>query len=396
MPRQETTLTVFVASPSDVTAEREFLQSAIEEINLTRSRELGIRLALSRWETDALPGFGKDPQQVINESTPRDYDIFIGIMWHRIGTPTLTAASGTLEEFQFAKSRFDTDPKSLRIMMYFKDAPINPSKVDALQMQAVFDFRASLGKSGGLYWTFEDTEQFERLVRIHLHKTMQDWREDGFASTSAPISDLSKEVALGDSDEPGIFDLTLDFTERFEQAGIQMVESNNVVTTATLKLGELGAKLRLHGSSKTPDDVRVLKRLFDDIAVTLTDLDKDFYQSASGVADNMEAGIDSMIKLTALQNHIKLEEEQGAIDLVQTMELAQNSIEQYRDQIEVARERLDQMPALSRSIRQAKSGLSKTFSQVIKRQERCIGLIKELKQAIFSLIRRNGQEASIV
>ena len=88
MPRQEDILGVLVASPSDVLAERTRLEEVIHELNATWSRSLGIRLDLIRWETHAYPALGEDAQAVINTQVPDDYDIFVGIMWHRFGTPT--------------------------------------------------------------------------------------------------------------------------------------------------------------------------------------------------------------------------------------------------------------------------------------------------------------------
>ncbi|MYD31374.1 MAG: DUF4062 domain-containing protein, partial [Nitrospira sp. SB0661_bin_20] len=59
-----------------------------------------------RWETRTTPGFGKDPQDVINKQISDAYDIFIGIMWTRFGTPTPRAGSGTEEEFLRAYDRY--------------------------------------------------------------------------------------------------------------------------------------------------------------------------------------------------------------------------------------------------------------------------------------------------
>ena len=36
---------------------------------------------------DVAPAFGSEPQEVVNKQI-QDYDIFVGILWHRIGTPT--------------------------------------------------------------------------------------------------------------------------------------------------------------------------------------------------------------------------------------------------------------------------------------------------------------------
>ena len=112
MPRQEHVLTAFVASPSDVVDERTKLEDVIREFNLTWSRELSVRLDLVRWETHAYPGAGDDAQAVINEQIHDDYDLFVGIIWCRYGTPTERAGSGTVEEFKRAKARYDADPSS--------------------------------------------------------------------------------------------------------------------------------------------------------------------------------------------------------------------------------------------------------------------------------------------
>ena len=48
MPRQEHVITVFVASPSDVSDERSKLEDVIRELNITWSRSLGIRLDLDK------------------------------------------------------------------------------------------------------------------------------------------------------------------------------------------------------------------------------------------------------------------------------------------------------------------------------------------------------------
>ena len=166
MPRDERVFVVFVASPSDMEPERDVLEEVIRELNLTWSRTLGIRLDLVRWETHGYPGFGADPQDVLNRELPDDIDIFIGLMWGRYGTPTSKAGSGTEEEFKRALDRFQQDSASIRIMIYFKDAPLAPSQIDLDQLARVQRFRSSLDDEGGLYWNFGEIDEFEKLIRI--------------------------------------------------------------------------------------------------------------------------------------------------------------------------------------------------------------------------------------
>src|SRR5215471_12877404 len=98
------TLKVFLASPSDVVEERGALARLIRDINdvlAFLAPEKHLKLELVRYETHTFPDLGQ-PQEVINRQIPMDYDIFVGVMWSRCGTPTATAPSGTVEEFRRA------------------------------------------------------------------------------------------------------------------------------------------------------------------------------------------------------------------------------------------------------------------------------------------------------
>ena len=130
MAKTRTLLQVFVASPGDVKDERKLLDSVISELNKTWGHSNGVMLELLKWETDSHPGFGADPQDVINSQIGEEYDIFIGIMWGRFGSPTKRAESGTEEEFNRAYTRLSNSSNSVQIMFYFKDAAIPPSKID--------------------------------------------------------------------------------------------------------------------------------------------------------------------------------------------------------------------------------------------------------------------------
>lgn len=105
MPRESVILQIFVASPSDVSDERELLETVVAQLNQTWSTSLGITFELVKWGTHVHPSFSSDPQAVINEQIGLEYDVFIGIFWGRLGTSTPRAASGAIEEFDRAYSR---------------------------------------------------------------------------------------------------------------------------------------------------------------------------------------------------------------------------------------------------------------------------------------------------
>ncbi len=221
MARQEHVLSVFVASPSDVEAERGKLEDVIREFNVAWSREFSVRFDLVRWETHAHPGTGADAQDVINEQIPDDYDLFVGIMWHRYGTPTGRAGSGTVEEFDRAKTRYDNDPKSIQLMIYFKDEPVPPSKLDPEQLAKVNVFRESLGDEGALYWKFDEVEQFEKLIRLHLIRQFQAWKSrTGTTVAMDPQKDEQGPALIEDvvdHDDEGILDLMEIYEDKFTE-----------------------------------------------------------------------------------------------------------------------------------------------------------------------------------
>jgi hypothetical protein len=176
MPRPLETravLRTFLASPADVAAERELASEIIQELNLIWSRFLGLMLELVRWETHTYPGVDVDPQALINRQIADEYEIFIGVMWSRFGTPTNRAGSGTEEEFERAYARHQADPESVRIMFYFKSAPPPPA-ADAAQFSQVLQFRQRIGKEA-LYWMYENDQDFMSHLRLHLSRQMQDF-----------------------------------------------------------------------------------------------------------------------------------------------------------------------------------------------------------------------------
>ena len=93
MPQTVTKVILFVASPSDVQQERDSTVEVVAELNKGIGRNLSLFVQRVTWETHCYPAMGRS-QGVINAQIG-DYDIFVGIMWKRFGTPTGQAESGT-------------------------------------------------------------------------------------------------------------------------------------------------------------------------------------------------------------------------------------------------------------------------------------------------------------
>jgi tetratricopeptide (TPR) repeat protein len=168
VPQRVTQIRVFAASPGDVNDERERLARVVEGLDRTLGQAEGLALKLVRWETHAWPGFGEDAQDVINREID-PYDVFVGVMWKRLGTPTMRADSGTVEEFERAYALWQQCSRPA-LMFYFSRAPFFPDPEDLAQFEAVSRFKDVLRDKGGLYWEYESPDEFEASVREHLYQ----------------------------------------------------------------------------------------------------------------------------------------------------------------------------------------------------------------------------------
>ena len=85
-------------SPSDVLEERDALTSLVQRWNAQVGTGLNARLELVRWEFHATPDLSDTAQNVINAQLLESCDLGIAVFWSRLGTPTPTYPSGSIEE----------------------------------------------------------------------------------------------------------------------------------------------------------------------------------------------------------------------------------------------------------------------------------------------------------
>jgi hypothetical protein len=188
--KQVRVLRIVVASPGDVQAERNALPQVIDELNRGVAADRGLRLELSRWETDTYPGFHSDgPQGGIDPILKiDDCDLLIGIFWHRFGTPTMDARSGTEHEFRLAYQAWRSKRRP-QIWVYFNQKAYSPnSKEETDQWGRVLEFRNEFPKEG-LWWPYKGSSELASLVRNHLTKYVLDLKpETGrFVTADAPM-----------------------------------------------------------------------------------------------------------------------------------------------------------------------------------------------------------------
>jgi hypothetical protein len=160
----------FIASPSDTNTERLLCDKIFDEINSGLGEIYKFRLESLKWEKDVRPSIKDiDGQSMIFEQIGEGFEIFIGIMNKKFGSPTPKAGSGTEEEFNEAFKRFK-EKQDLEILFYFNEEPPKSMKdISASELLKIEEFRKKL-RPKGIYGFYDGASDFEEKLRKHLTK----------------------------------------------------------------------------------------------------------------------------------------------------------------------------------------------------------------------------------
>lgn len=390
MPRREMILQVLAASPEDVAEERAALEELIREFNSTWGRPLGVRLELVRWDTDAMPGFGADPQDVVNKALPADYDIFIGVMWARVGTPTGRAGSGTIEEFERAYARFMADPGSVEILFYFKDEAVAPSRLDPIQLAEVSKFRASLGPLGGLYWMFTTTADFQAFVRVHLSRVVQKWighAEAAGPATMAPeAAERRPDSVLPEDDEAGFIDL-------IEGANEALQRVNQVVQRMTQAIGDLGDRIRARTSDLDSErdkgghaDLKTVKRIIGGAAEDLEEYVQRTAVDTPVFAEHLKRGVLSYGKAALMARDFGDEGAKQLADALNALRQFRSNLSEAKAHLFTFRQSVAGTPRMTTSYNHAKRKALETLRSLLSEYEVAEQLVREVEKSLEALL----------
>jgi len=186
-----TKLRIFVASPSDVAGERARVHAVIDALNRTGqlADSFGITLEVCDWRTHVAPLMGRPEDVVLQQLPVGTWDIFIGILWLRFGTPTggidsqtgKAYDSGTEEEFSLAYNAWKRNGRPKILFYRCSRLPTSLDDIDPDQYKRVKTFFAQFDANAahpGLYQPFQTADDFERLMRQDLEKLLCDYGKD--------------------------------------------------------------------------------------------------------------------------------------------------------------------------------------------------------------------------
>lgn len=201
-----TCLKVFIAAPGGLTEERRAFRDEIQGYNDTEAMPRGVIFQAVGWE-DTLGGVGR-PQSLINEDL-RACDYFVLVLWNRWGSPPDVIpsrfSSGTEEEYHVALECYEDKARSMRrLALMFKAVDLQQLNDPGPQLERVLEFRKAIERQKShLFHTFDTTEKFRKILRLHLAAWLRDEerRDGGREAAISPPSTVEGESAVEDSSE---------------------------------------------------------------------------------------------------------------------------------------------------------------------------------------------------
>jgi hypothetical protein len=169
---------VFVSCPGDLSEEKDIVKEVCKSINNTLEKS-GIHVSFNVYDWQDIVGeLGWRPQDYINKIFS-DYDIYIGMLWMRFGTPTGAInpdtgkpyESGTEEEFTLAIKK-QGDGEKIKIHLFFKDPRGPRDKKETEQLTKVFEFKDKVKLLGILNTIPKKKKNYKFNNNIHaiLHE----------------------------------------------------------------------------------------------------------------------------------------------------------------------------------------------------------------------------------
>ena len=162
-----------IGAPSDIQDEIRIAKDVIRKWNTINSECRRQVLLPIHWSDNAYPIAGGHPQKSIDKIVVEKSDLLICIFCSRLGSPTDTHISGSIEEIdEHLKAEKD-------VMIFFKkNAPVPKTPNDMLQMKKLIEYKKSIQKSV-LWWEYDNEKDFEKALREKLELYINDhWPVD--------------------------------------------------------------------------------------------------------------------------------------------------------------------------------------------------------------------------
>lgn len=399
MPTTRIELRVFVAAPTEVSDDKATVRRVVEELNSIHGSHTEIVLRYVGWETDVHPGVGQDAQTVINDQIGDHYDIFVGLMWSRFGQATGRFGSGTEEECNRALERVKADPGSLSLLFYFKDAAINPSKIDGAQLLAVTQFKAELGSNGVLYDTYHSADELASKLRQHLAAVCREWlnrvtqhRISQESSLTIPALKIGEE--LESEDDFGLLDYVEKGHKAFEACA---ASANRIARIMNVRSERVpGKAVKLEAALKLPQSQRVsaARRILISVGSDMDAISTVLEEETPLIEQNFKAGFSSFAASSKLMIGLEGTDPSDLISAIDAATALQIVFVQSQESYQTLNATIVGLPQMERTTNRAKQRLSRAIASYLSILSRCQSSLAAFSETVESVLEELSKRAT--
>ena len=177
-----------IGCPGDVRDEVEMAKAIIHRWTSVHAEQTGIVLLPINWEANSYPEYGAHPQKILNKQVVEKSDLLIGIFGARIGSPTDTAASGTIEEIE------EHIKAGKPVMLFFRKCN-DITSVSSEELSKLESFK-ELAKNRGLSREYKASQDCEKTFADALELFLADkWLKDNPQTESGTAESFEKTTA---------------------------------------------------------------------------------------------------------------------------------------------------------------------------------------------------------
>jgi hypothetical protein len=161
MPYSAQIYPLLVSSPKDVSSDADAVVNAAHRWNVIYGKKFGSNVMPLSWMKHAVAEYGVRPQEALNKQLVEQADVVIALFWHRFGTDTGEAESGTVEEIEKADAR----GSHVAVLRCTRDIP--SGDLDPAQIQRLDDYLASI-QDKALVLEYDDENGLRQHVETIL------------------------------------------------------------------------------------------------------------------------------------------------------------------------------------------------------------------------------------
>lgn len=181
---------VMIGAPSDIKEEIQIAKDVIFRWDMINSHLHHCVILPLHWNDSTYPTTGNPPQKSIDKQMVERSDLMVCIFCSRLGSPTDTHISGSVEEIEEHIKAGKT------VMTFFRKNMLTPQNdKDIVQLQKLMEYKKSIRDS--VYWgEYESAKDFEKIFREKLELFLNNnWlnKRNDMEIVQHELSDFDKE-----------------------------------------------------------------------------------------------------------------------------------------------------------------------------------------------------------